>query len=464
MTRPRRVTRALAAGAAWLVGCAVGPNYQRPEVEVPASYRGPNAASGAAVDTEWWKLFGDPTLTALEEEARDANQALQLAVARVDEARATARIARADFFPTITLDPQYTVGRESPNRPFAVGKTGAYFQDVQVPFDLSYEIDFWGRVRRSFESSTAAAMATVHDYQFVELTVAVGVATNYFAIRSLDAQGAILDESRGVFEEQVRVVDSRHRAGLVSDLDLAQAQTQLASTIAQQADVARARAEVEHALAVLCGRAAPDFSVPVQPLDLEPPVIPAGVPSELLQNRPDVASAEQSLVAANAEIGVAKALFFPQVRLTGAAGLESASFGDLVKWESRLWEIGPSVSAPIFEGGRLRANLSAAEARYAQQVANYRQAVLGAFRDVEDALVGVQLRAQEGDAVADAVESSGRAAAVSKAQYDRGIADYLLVAVTETTHLNLKLQAAQLQEQKLDAAVLLVRAIGGGWQ
>ncbi|HTO54772.1 MAG TPA: efflux transporter outer membrane subunit [Myxococcota bacterium] len=465
MTRRRRVTRALAAGAAWLAGCAVGPNYQRPEVEVPAGYHGPNAASGAAVDTEWWKLFGDPTLTALEEQARDANQALQLAIGRVDEARATARIARADFFPTLTLDPQYTVGRQSPNRPFAgVAKTGAYFQDVQVPFDLSYEIDFWGRVRRSFESSTAAAVATVHDYQFVSLTVAVSVATTYFAIRSLDAQAAILDESRGIFEEQVRVVDSRHRAGLVSDLDLAQAQTQLASTIAQQADVSRARAEAEHALAVLCGRAASDFSVPVQPLDLQPPVVPAGVPSELLQNRPDVASAEQSLVAANAEIGVAKALFFPQVRLTGAAGLESASFGDLVKWESRLWEIGPSVSAPIFEGGRLRANLSAAEARYAEQVASYRQSVLAAFQDVEDALIGIQLRDRQANALADAVESSGRAAAVSRAQYDRGIADYLQVVIAETSHLNLKLQAAQIDEQKLDAAVLLVRAIGGGWQ
>jgi outer membrane protein, multidrug efflux system len=298
----------------------------------------------------------------------------------------------------------------------------------------------------------------------VELTVAVGVATNYFALRSLDAQGAILDESRGIFEEQVRVVDSRHRAGLVSDLDLAQAQTQLASTIADQADVARARAEVEHALAVLCGRAASDFSVPVQRLDLAPPVIPAGVPSELLQNRPDVASAEQSLVAANAEVGVAKALFFPQVRLTGAAGLESASFGDLVKWESRLWEIGPSISAPIFEGGRLRANLSAAEARYAEQVASYRQSVLSAFQDVEDALVGIQLRDRQANALADAVESSGRAAQVSRAQYDRGIADYLQVAIAETNHLNLKLQAAQVDEQKLDAAVLLVRAIGGGWQ
>jgi outer membrane protein, multidrug efflux system len=464
MSRPGRVSLAFAAGAAWLAGCAVGPDYERPEVEVPAGYHGPNAASGPTVDSEWWKLFGDPTLTALEEQARDANQALQLAVGRVDEARATARIARADFFPTLTLDPQYTVGRLSPNRPFAVAKTGGYFQQVEVPFDLSYEIDFWGRVRRSFESSTAAAVATVHDYQFVALTVAVGVATEYFAIRSLDAQGAILDESRGIFEEQVRVVDSRHRAGLVSDLDLAQAQTQLASTIAEQADVARARAEAEHALAVLCGRAASDFSVPVQPLDLEPPVIPAGVPSELLQSRPDVASAEQSLVAANAEIGVAKALFFPQVRLTGAAGLESASFGDLVKWESRLWEVGPSVSAPIFEGGRLRANLSAAEARYAEQVASYRQSVLNAFHDVEDALIGIQLRDQQAHALADAVESSGRAAAVSKAQYDRGIADYLQVVIAETSHLNLKLQAAQVDEQKLDAAVLLVRAIGGGWQ
>jgi multidrug efflux system outer membrane protein len=466
VTRRARAALLLVTGAV-ASSCAVGPDYERPALDVPASYGEPAAAppTGAPpVDTEWWSLFGDPTLTALEEEARGANQDLQLAVARVDEARSTARIAQSEFYPTVTLDPAYATRRESATRPGSTSSTGTYTQEVVVPFDLSYEIDFWGRVRRTFESATAQAHASESDYRVVALSIASDVATFYFAIRSLDAQSAILADSIAIFEDNVRLVDARYRAGIVSELDLAQARTQLATARARQADVLRQRAEAEHALAVLCGRPAADFSVAVAPLDLSPPEIPAGVPSELLEHRPDVAEAEQNLVAANAEVGVAEALFFPQVRLTGAAGLDSASFGDLVKWESRIWELGPSVSIPIFEGGRLRANLSGAEARYAESVASYRQTVLGAFRDVEDALVGVRLRAAQGDAVSDAVTSAARAVTVSRSQYDHGITDYLQVIVAESAHLDLRLQDAQIREQRLDSAVQLVKAIGGGWQ
>jgi len=461
----RRSTLAFLALA--VAGCAVGPDYERPALDVPGAYREPAAAAQAAApaEGEWWRLFADPDLDALEEQVRIANQDLQLAIARVDEARATARIARSELMPTVTLDPSYTVGKVSPNRPLAPAarQNGTYFQDVVIPFDLSYEIDLWGRVRRSFESATAAARASERDFEFVSLSLAAEVATEYFGVRSLDAQAAVLDRSRDVFAEQLRVVEARRRAGLVSDLDVAQARTQLASTIGRQADVARQRAELEHSLAVLCGQPASGFSIAERPLDALPPEIPAGVPSDLLARRPDVVEAEQNLVSANAEIGVAKALFFPQVRLTGAAGLESVSLTAVARWESRLWEIGPSISMPIFEGGRLRANLSAAEARWAQSVASYRETVLGAFRDVEDALVGVRLRADQDAAVRDAVEASGRAAEVARAQYDRGIVDYLQVAVAEATHLDLELQAAQVAEQRLDASIQLVKAIGGGW-
>jgi multidrug efflux system outer membrane protein len=463
MSRSSRVTRAAAAAAAWLAGCAVGPDYQRPPLDVPDAYREPNAGSAApALEAEWWRLFADPDLVALEEQARASNTDVQAAIARIDEARATARIARADFFPTLTLDPSYAVGRVSINH--IPAPKAAHFQDVNVPFDLSYEIDLFGRVRRSFESATANAYASERDYEAVWLALAAEVAAQYFAVRSLDTQAAVLDRSRAVFEEQVRVVSARRRAGLVSDLDVAQAQTQLASSVGQHADVARQRAEAEHALAVLVGQPAPSFSVPVRPLDTLAPEVPAGVPSDLLQHRPDVVEAEDRLVAANAEIGVAKALLFPQVRLTGSAGWESASFSDVLNWQSRLWEIGPSISVPIFEGGRLRAGLSAAEARWAESVQLYRGTVLGAFRDVEDALAGVRLRADQDAAVRDAVEASGRAATVARAQYDRGIADYLQVAVAEATHLNLELQSAQIAEQRLDASLQLVKAIGGSWR
>ncbi len=460
----RRACRLLTlAASAAVSGCLLGPDYGRPPLETPAKYgEGTEAAASAApLDTEWWKLFGDPTLAALEEQARGANQDLRIAVARVTEARATARITESEFFPTTTLDPSFEASRASANGP--TPDTPRHSTDYSVPLDLTYEVDLWGRVRRSFESATAEAHASENDYGVVALTLAADVAAQYFAIRSLDAQSATLAESVGVFTDQLRVVDARYRAGIVSELDVAQAKTQLATTVARQADVRRQRGEAEHALAVLCGRPAPEFALEPQTLAVAPPEIPAGVPSELLEHRPDILEAEQRLVAANAEVGVADALFFPQLRLTGAAGLESVDSGDLLQWESRMWSAGPSVSVPVFEGGRLRANLAGAQARYDQQVAAYRQTVLAAFRDVEDALVGVRLRAEQADAVSDAASSSARAAAIARSQYDHGIADYLQVIVAESTHLELELQAAQMQQARLDAAVQLVKAIGGGW-
>ena len=319
-------------------------------------------------------------------------------------------------------------------------------------------------MRRSFESATAAARASEDDYGVVALTLAADVAANYFAIRSLDAQGATLRDSVSIFTDSLRLVESRYHAGIVSELDVAQARTQLATTVLQEANVRLLRAQSEHALAVLCGQPASEFSLPEQPLDLGPPEIPAGLPSQLLERRPDVAEAEQNLVASNAGIGEAKALFFPQVQLTGAAGFESTSFTDLLKWESRLWSLGPSISVPIFEGGRLRANLSGAKAQYVQAVAVYRNTVLGAFRDVEDALVGVRLWAEQGDAAGEAVAAAARTVFIARSQYYHGITDYLPVIVAEGTHLSLELQAAQIQQQRLTAAVLLVKAIGGGWQ
>jgi len=460
--------RPLAALAASVAsgGCLLGPHYQRPDVETPASYRGaPAAAAAQSLDSDWWRLFGDATLNQLEEQARAANQDLQVAMARVAEARATARIAESDFFPVITLDPTHQHQRTSGNLPLGSSAVeGKTTSDTQVPFDLSYEIDLWGRVRRTFESATASAHASEDAYGVVALTLAADVAQQYFSLRSLDAQDAILRDSVEVFREQVQLVEARYRAGLVSELDVAQARTQLETTLAQQADVLRQRAEAEHALAVLCGRAAPEFTVAPEPLALEPPQVPAGLPSELLEHRPDVAEAEQQLVAANAEIGAAEALFFPQLRLTGAAGLESADFADLLKWESRIWSIGPSVSVPVFEGGRLRANLKGAKARYDQAVASYRQIVLGAFRDVEDALVGVRRRAEQGEAETRAVAAAVRAVAVAKSQYVHGIADYLQVIVADRTRLDLELAAAQTQQQRLVATVLLVKAVGGGWR
>jgi multidrug efflux system outer membrane protein len=452
--------------AALAAGCLVGPDYRRPELDVPERYREPDPAvsPGPPAGRDWWELFGDPALDALELEARGANQDLQVAVARVEQARAAARIARSGLLPSLTLDPSYIASRSSPNRPHADASAKPYATDIAVPFDLGWELDLWGRVRRSLESATAAEHASEADYAFVWLTLSAEVAARYFALRSLDAQLATLRESVDIFADNLRLVSARERAGLVSQLDVAQAETQLGTTRERLADAQRQRAEAEHALAVLCGQPASTFALPERATPLEPPQLAAGVPSALLERRPDVAAAEQMLVAANADVGAATALLFPRVQLIGAAGVEGSDFGDLGEWESRIWALGAGVSAPIFEGGRLRANLAGAQARYAEQLAGYRQAVLQAFRDVEDALAAERLRSEQHAAVSDALDASRRAVAVSRSQYDHGLADYLQVIVAEGTHLDLELQDAQVREQRLDAAVQLVKAIGGGWQ
>ena len=450
-------------------GCLLGPDYARPGVEVPASY-GPGGSPAPAppIEQAWWRLFDDPTLTFLEEEALAANQNLQVALAHVVEARATARITASQFYPVLTFDPSFTAQHLSANRP-ATGNfqiKGINIKDIQIPFDLSYELDLWGKIRRSVESSADVALATQSDADTVALTLTADVALQYFTLRSLDDQLAILEATIRVYGEQVHVEQIRQSAGIVSDLDLYQAQTQLRSAQAQEADTLRQRHDTEHALAVLCGRAAPDFRIAPATTTAQraAPEVPAGVPSELLERRPDIASAEANLASANAEIGVAETLFFPSVQIFAVAGLESADAATLFTWPSRAASVGPSISMPIFEGGRLRGNLDAARARYDQAVGSYRQTVLAAFQEVEDALTDVQQRGVQQTALDQAVVAAGQAAKVARIQYQSGIVDYLEVVVTEQARLTLELQQAQVAQQRQIAAVALVKSLGGGWR
>jgi outer membrane protein, multidrug efflux system len=447
----------------------VGPDYVRPAVEQPARFKSQPAREAAPpIATEWWQLYRDPELNQLIATATASNQTLQQAIARVDEARALARVAGSYLYPTISLDPSFVRLRTSGNRASTVTgqrvQKGVTVNDWLIPFDLTYEIDVWGRVRRSFESARAQAAASVDDVAVVGLTVATDVAQYYYTLRSLDAQGQILTQNVESYREQVRILSVQLKNGLVSPLVWSQAQAQLQGTLAQQRDVERARANQEHALAILCGRAAPSFAVAANPLhQASPPAVPPGLPAQLLVRRPDVAEAEQNLVAVNAQIGVATADFYPRFSLTGSAGFESADGSTIFNWQSRVWAIAPSIVFPIFQGGRLRANLEATEARYRQAVAAYVNQVLVAYGDVEDALSDLHALSDEVGILREAVSASQNYLHLAQVQYKQGLVDYLLVIDAERTFLANQLSLAQAVNRQMAASIHLIKALGGGW-
>lgn len=470
--RPRTniLMAAIASLAVALTGCMVGPNYARPSVEQPTAFKSQATTQPVPpIAAEWWRLYHDDELDRLIASAKESNQNLRQAVARVDQARALARVAASYLAPTISADPNYTRTRTSANRPSVANGTpsgtSATFNDWQIPLDLMYEIDVWGRVRRSVESSNAQVAATADDLAVVHLTVATDVATFYYALRALDAQEQILRQTVAAFTEQVRVVSAQLKNGLVGPIDLYQAQSQLEATQAQWRDVQRARADEEHALAILCGEAAPSFSVAPNPLlEAAPPEVPVGLPAQLLTRRPDVAEAEQSVVAVNALVGVATADFYPVFTLTGAAGFESASAQNLLDWKSRMASIGPSISIPLFNAGRLRNNLAAVKAQHRQVVAAYVNQVLIAYGDVEDALTDLHALTDEVARMRAAVAASQDYLRIARVQYTQGLVTYLIVIDAERTLLTNQLTLSQNVNQQLTASIHLIKALGGGWE
>jgi multidrug efflux system outer membrane protein len=467
--RLRLVLAALSTVSVVAAGCAVGPNYARPPVEEPALFKSGGAGEPAPpIQTDWWRLYGDPELDRLIASAHASNQTLRQAVARVDQARALARVAGSFLYPTISVDPSYSRTRYSGNRRSTITgqkvQSGRTLNDWRIPFDLTYEIDVWGRVRRSFESARAQAAASADDLGVVRLTVETDVAQFYYGLRSLDAQLQILTDNVAAYREQVRLLSVQLKTGLVSPIVLNQAQAQLQATLAQQRDVERARADLEHALAILCGRPAPSFAVAANPLhEASPPTVPPGLPAQLLARRPDVAEAEQNVVAANAQIGVATAEFFPRFMLTATAGLESADLSALFTWQSRAASILPSVSIPIFQGGRLRANLEAIKASYRQTVAAYVNQVLIAYGDVEDALTDLHAFSDEVSSLREAVSASRNYLRLAQSQYKYGLVDYLIVIDAERTLLANQLSLAQAVNSHMAASIQLIKALGGGW-
>jgi multidrug efflux system outer membrane protein len=446
--------------------CTVGPDYEKPDVAdiTPPEWRWkPAEPRDAAEKGEWWTLAQDPVLDVLESDALAHNQDLRAAVARVDEARAVARVSKSEFYPELSLNPLFTRQRTSGNlpTPIPVNIPAAYVNTYSVPLDLSYEVDLWGRVRRSFESSTAQAEATVSDYRNVLLTLTSDVAANYFEVRSLDAEVAMLRRTVELRAEDLRVQTARFEAGNVPEIDVAEAKLELASARADVANAERQRAETFNALALLCGKAPSALELAESAATSAPMVVPPGLPSSLLERRPDVATAERNLAATNARIGVAKSAYFPVLRLTGQAGFLSNDAESLFNADSKVWSITPSLSLPLFTGGRTDAEVEQAKAMYEEALAHYREVVLRAFKEVEDALADIALRDREAAAQEEALESARRVTVLAKARYEAGNSPYLEFVDAERTQLYQERLKIQLEYKRQAAGIGLVKALGG---
>ena len=481
-----------------LTGChGVGPDYHgppAPDQPDPAKYKNAGLNKNwkvAEPDDKnprgpWWEVFHDPDLDRLEGAAANGNQDLRLSVARLAESRAQARVAASDFYPHADFDGNYNRERISNNDPFQTGRLvnpktigGAStangpltltqqpltrtYSLFREPVDLNWEVDLFGRVRRNYAAARADRQAAEIDAVNINLSVTANVAVTYFNLRAADAEVGVIENTIKARREALSIAQERLQAGLTSELDVQRELAELAGNEADLAAAKRGRAELENSLATLIGMPASIFHRPRHELHSIPPQIPAGVPSELLERRPDVAEAERELAAANERIGVAVAAFFPRVTLTGAAGLESATITDVLSPGSKIWQIGPSVSIPIFEGGRNSANLAAAHARYDQGIARYRQQVLIAFQDVENALVDLRTLAEQSDAQNRAVQAAQRTLDLANQSYRQGASTYLDITDAERTLFSDQRISAQLLGQRMQATVQLIKALGGGW-
>jgi NodT family efflux transporter outer membrane factor (OMF) lipoprotein len=447
-------------------GCAVGPRYVRPTVTVPSAYKegAPRIPpSMQTVSQKWWEAFGDPQLDSLEAQIQVSNQDLKQAAAQYQQARALVRYYRSGLFPTVAAGPSAAREHMSYNRPPLPGLQGVTYTDLTMQGDFSYEVDAWGRVRRTVESARESAQASAADLATVNLSLQSELAVDYFDLRNADAQEKLLKSTVGDYQKTLQLTQNRHRGGLASDLDVQQAKGQLNGAEAQEIDVGVARARYEHAIAVLIGKPPSVFSIPYSPLSALPPSVPVGLPSQLLQSRPDIATAERRVAAANAQIGVARAAYFPQILLTAAGGFESGSIATLFEGPSGLWAFGGGVLEPVFEGGKRHAVSAEARAAYDQTVAAYRQSVLTAFQDVENNLAALRILQQEAGKQNVAVEAVDRSVVLSLNEYKGGLVDYLQVLSAQTIALSDQLTAVNILGRRTVATVQLIEAIGGGW-
>jgi NodT family efflux transporter outer membrane factor (OMF) lipoprotein len=453
------------------MGCTVGPGYKRPTAQVPDAWKGAGpwqtaAPKDAIPKGAWWQIFHDAELDRLEQELLQANQSLAAAQDRLSQARALARVASAAYFPTLSADPNAQRQRISGNRP-VLGSTTATAPVTQnvfiVPFSASYELDLFGRVRRNLEAANASLQGSAADLENVRLVLSAELAADYFNLRELDREAGVVRQSVEIQQKGLDLVNHRHEGGVANGLEVAQQAALLDSTATQLSLVLQQRAQFEHAIAVLTGKSASAFNVAEAPFDAAPPAIPTGVPSEILERRPDVAASERQMAFENAQVGLATAAFYPHITLSGSGGWESRDIATLVSAPSAFWSLGGDILQPIFNGGRNRANLAATRAAYDESVANYRESVLVAFQQVEDGLSGLALLDQASKSQQTAVTDSRRALDIANNRYVGGVTTYLDVITAQSTLLSNERLATQLLGQQMTTSVFLVKALGGAW-
>ncbi|QNI37996.1 efflux transporter outer membrane subunit [Edaphobacter albus] len=454
-----------------LTGCMVGPNYKKPSVPIPPAFTGappigPNSSGQNPIANEdWWKVFHDPVLNDLESQADAANRDIKIAVAHVDQAAAITKATRSQLLPIVGADISAARTREARNRPNNGNTAGraATYNDIQLPLFASYEIDAWGRVRRSIESSRSTQEATEADLRFVTLSVEANVAVSYYNLRETDKELSILDSTIDTLKQSVGLTTNLFQHGLGSELEVKQAQTLLDQTISQEQALEIQRAQLEHGLAVLLGRTVEGFSVPRSPNNAVPPQIPIGLPGDLLERRPDIVEADRNVAAATAQIGVAKAAYFPQLSLSALTGYESSNATSLVNLQNTIASLGVSAAAPIFTGGRLKAGVEQARAAYRQSLAQYEKAVLVSYQETEDQLSALHFLEQQSQSQGRAVLEAKEAQDIAISRYKGGLVSYLDVVFAEQTVLANERTAAQIAGERMVASVVLIKTLGGGW-
>jgi NodT family efflux transporter outer membrane factor (OMF) lipoprotein len=470
----------ISAGIAILLlsGCMVGPKYMRPAAPLTPGFKEttdwkegdgwkiakPNEALPRG---KWWELYGDAKLNELEEQVDPSNQTLKIAEANFRQARAAIRFNRAAEAPTIGTSPSISAVRDSTNRPYfppSLANNGS--GDFVLPFDLSYEIDLWGRIRRTVTAAREEAQASAADLETARLSLHAELAFDYFEVRSADAQENLLNDTADAYSRALTLTKNRFQGGAAPRSDVVQAQTQLDAARVLATDIMVQRAQFEHALAILIGKPPAAFSLPPVPLNIQPPELPAApvaLPAQLLERRPDIAAAERRMAAANEQIGIAQAAYYPTLNLAASAGLEGSSLLNWFNWPSRFWAVGPSLSETLFDGGRRRATTESARAGYDASVANYRQTVLTSFQQVEDNLIVLRVLSTETAQQHEATASAEESLRLFQNRYAGGVDTYLQVVTSQTTALANERNDIDLMRRRLEANVLLIKALGGGW-
>ena len=478
--KARLIPSLLSMAAVLLTGCIVGPNYVKPSTPMAPAFKENEASAPSQADgwklaqpddqtthAKWWEIYGDPQLNALEVEIDSANQTLIIAEANYREARAAIRFNRSAEAPTIGVAPSISAVRNSANQPyFPASQVNNGSGNFILPVDLSWEIDLWGRIRRSVTAAKEQAQASAADMAAARLSLQADLAYDYFELRSADAEKKLLDDTVQAYSRALGLTENRFEGGAAPKSDVAQSQTQLKDAQVLDTDITVERAEYEHAIAILIGKPPEKFSLPPSPIDLHTPEIPGVpqvLPSELLERRPDIAASERRMAAANEQIGIAQAAYYPTLNLSALAGFEGTSALNWFNWPSRFWAVGPSLSETIFDAGRRRATKESAVAAYDGTVANYRQTTLKAFQQVEDNLAVLRILAGESQQQHSATAAAEEALRIFMNRYEGGVDTYLQVVTSQTTALSNEQNDIDIRRRQLDASVLLIKALGGYW-